>query len=97
MDHQYVLPPGLRKAVQDRKGPSPKEAEAQGFPGHTANSCMTVAFAECYAECYQIHPIFFSRTADRGGDNGWILIADARIGYFLLPDSSSRIAAFGVS
>ena len=59
--HQYSLPEGLRKAVQRRKGSSPKEIEAQDFPGHAVNSRMTVAFAECYAECYQIHPVPPSR------------------------------------
>ena len=31
-----------------RKGSSPKEAEAQGYPGQTGNTCLTVAQAECY-------------------------------------------------
>ena len=31
-----------------RKGSSPKEAEAKGLPGQTGNTCLTVAYAECY-------------------------------------------------
>ena len=42
------MPKGFRKAVAWGKGSSPKGAEAKGFPGHAGNTCMTVAYAECY-------------------------------------------------
>ena len=32
------------------KGIVAEGAEAQGFPGQTRNTCLTVAFAECYQD-----------------------------------------------
>ena len=47
---------------------------------------MTVAFAECYAECYQILPHDPIQPLVGVGQLSGIVIADACIGYFILSD-----------
>ena len=60
---------------QGRKGSSPKGSQAKAFPGQANKICLTVAFAECY------HGAAGSVCLSQ-------VIADVRIGCFLLKGSS---------